>query len=106
MSRYLSLSVLSFILFFNGCSITSFLFDVHNPRPVVVIDYPPNRIAYGGTFDKESKEQVIDILQELEKRPYRAYKHPFPLGATLDTIQVESKSTSFNGSTSLETKTK
>lgn len=104
--RILSHLVLAFIVVLNlgGCSVNSLLFEAENAKPTVIIEYPPNRITYGGHFDDEGRKHLTEVIKQMQKSEYKDYHHLYPLGASLDIATKEINSNTFNSSMTLEKK--
>jgi len=100
--------VLMFVLVLNitGCSVSSALFSSSPNKPIVIIDYPPNRIAYGGHFEPIDSKQLLEILNELNKRDYKDHHYRYPVGVKVNSLLSDTKTDTFSGSTEVSTKHK
>jgi hypothetical protein len=79
---YLTMAV--FVALLQGCSVYSPFFSTKREGHLVIIDYPPNRIAYAGDVEPADQKLIIDILHELEKRKYRPHTYPKRPGVNID----------------------
>jgi len=89
------------VFLLQGCAFNSFLFNAEENNPIVIIEYPPNRVAYGGNMNKADIEALKDILIHMEKGEFHDYKHSFPFGVGLQAIVQETRNDTFDGTSSI-----
>ncbi len=87
--RQFNLWVLVAILGLNGCSLGTLLFSAKSEDPVVLIDSPPMRVAYAGSFNTEDHEQFVRVLEVMRKVEYRDHNRSFPFGVGIHINQEE-----------------
>ena len=88
----------------NGCAFNSFMFDAEENRPIVIMEYPPNRIAYGGNMNPNDILVMRQVISEMSKTPYQEHHFTYPLGLGIDATIRTVKETSFKGSSGSESK--
>ncbi len=63
------------LILLTGCNtIDSIVFDSHEPVKKIVIESPPQRIIYYGSYDEGSQEFAVKCLRQMQKTEYRNYK--------------------------------
>ena len=99
-SKYLSIGACAIL--FQGCSFNSFMFEANENKPIVIIEHPPNRVAYGGNLNDADMKQLKEVLVAMQKMPYKDYHYDSPLGVTVQADIVRKDESSFTGSTTLK----
>ncbi len=89
--KTLTLCAILFMLILNGCSMNGFFFEAHNARPLVIIDYPPNRVTYYGDMGNKDMNHMNNVINLLAKEEYINHVHQFPmtLNAKVEEIEIE-----------------
>jgi len=103
--RLISLSVIAAFAL-SGCAVNSFLFEAHENRPIVAIDYPPNRLAYGGHLNEEDVETLTKVIGAMSRSAYRPHHYKYPMGISTDLSNKDDNTNSFKGSSTLTVKRK
>ena len=83
-SKRLTFLVLLFILFLQGCSFSSLLVGGRTSQQLVIVDYPPNRIAYTGDMTESQKDLMLSVLGLLGKEKYRNHRYDHVIGVDLE----------------------
>ena len=85
------------IILLSGCSFNGLFLEGQENKPVVIIEHPPNRVAFGGNLNPEDIENIQMILIELSKKPYEDHAFKFPMGVSFARTEKEEKIDSFIG---------
>jgi len=104
MKKLLYLSVLAFVLLLQGCAFNSFMFEARENKPIVIIEHPPNRVAYGGNLNDADMVQLKEVLTAMQRMPYKDYHYDSPLGVTVSADVKQTDSSTFSGSSTISKK--
>jgi hypothetical protein len=77
--KYFNYAVLVFVLFLNGCAVTTPFFTTHPTKPILIADIPPNRIVLSSVNSKADKKFIVETLELLLKKPYKPHYYKLPL---------------------------
>ncbi len=89
--KWMSRTVLVFVLVLNGCSVNGLLFESKNTQPVVIIDYPPNRITYEGFIYESDMKHMKEVLTILSREEYIDHVHQFPMTFTSEVTHKDTE---------------
>jgi len=69
----------------------SLLLEAHNAKPLVIIDYPPNRVTYYGDIGNKDMVHMNNVINLLAKEEYIDHVHQFPmtLNAKVEEVEIE-----------------
>ena len=97
----MNIAVLGFVLLMQGCAFNSFMFEATENKPIVIIEHPPNRIAFGGNLNDKDMENLQKVLGVMQKMPYRNHHYSSPLGVNVNAIVKSDRTSSFSGTTAI-----
>jgi len=77
MEHILKISLTTFIIFLNGCSITTPFFSTRPMNPLFIADIPPNRVTIAGKYDDKDLVFIQKLINKMLDKPYKnhSYKH-------------------------------
>ena len=84
------------LILLHGCSFNGLFLEGHENKPVVIIEHPPNRVAYGGNLNPDDIANIQTILRQLARMPYKNHEFKYPLGVALNSDSKESIGDSFS----------
>jgi len=77
-------SVILFGLMLNGCAFNSFMFEARENKPVIIIEHPPNRVAFGGNLNDKDMYNLKKVLVIMQRMPYQDHHYNSPLGVNVE----------------------
>jgi len=104
MKKWITLAVLSFVLLLQGCAFNSFMFEAKENKPIIIIEHPPNRVAYGGNLNEEDMAHLQEVLTTMQRMPYKDHHYNNPLGVNVHADLKRTNSSTFSGASTITKK--
>ena len=83
--------VLAFMLFLNGCSIQTMLFDIEPGRSIVVVETAKMKLSYSG--DNDHTKEFITMLQKAPLNDFNATKENYvrinSINSKIDSVDMK-----------------
>jgi len=99
-----NISAIAAMLLLNGCAFNSFMFEARENKPIIIIEHPPNRIAFGGNLNDKDIANAQQVLKMMQRMPYKDYHFKAPLGFVLNSSVSNVDESSFSGATTVSRK--